>query len=355
MYYLFSSHKTLLEAICVCEDEDSVATPLFQTGVYPLGTLFSKALQIIEPWANNSISPLGKNELLKKGFDNFTFPKDFSFSSIASLDPNVRKSLDLLLKSRWYLPGKRSEIEIYNLLQKYMRYIYQCQNDEYNILNNVQYLNIIVRQEKDVLPNHSIYLPDPPKDYANNINAWINKITEKPFNPTPKHFSSKRLFPLENNYPLISATKWGTLFLPLDVYEIFDIIDLLLASLTCIFEHHDLIKKCHYCKSLFVTHRSNQKYCPRESSTSNKTCQRKMNENLQNARNKYGISKKEHCLRTMYANKYGTTAEEDTDGIYKKFKEDCKNWKRKIKHGETTTEEYSAWLESKYTYKYKNK
>ena len=79
MYYLFSSNKVLLEAICVCEENDSVANPLFQTGVYPMGTLLSKSLQIMEPWVNNPVFPLGKDELLDKGFKNFILPEDFSF------------------------------------------------------------------------------------------------------------------------------------------------------------------------------------------------------------------------------------------------------------------------------------
>ena len=354
MYYLFSSNKVLLEAICVCEENDSVANPLFQTGVYPMGTLLSKSLQIMEPWVNNPVFPLGKDELLDKGFKNFILPEDFSFSSLASLDQNVQKTLDLLLKSRWNLPSKRGETEIYNLLKKYMNYIHQCQKDKTGSFNTTQYLNIVVGQEKDSLPKHSVYLPEPPEEYKNNINAWINQIIGKPYVPTPKHFSSKRLFSLHDNSPLISTTKWGTLFLPLDIYEIFDIIDLLLASLSCIFEHHYLIKKCPYCKSLFVTHRNNQMYCPGQSSkASKKTCQRKMNEKIQNNRNKFGIPKKEHNLSTMYGNRYGTRPDEDTYVHYKKFKTECREWKRKIKLGEATEKEYSDWLKSKYVYKYK--
>lgn len=356
MYYLFSQHKNLREAICVCENDDSVATPLFQTGVYPVGTLLSKAIQIINPWINNSNFPLGKDNLLEKGFKDFVSSADFSFSSMASSDPNVKKALNLLLKSRWNLPSKREEREIYNLLKKYMSYIHQCQKDKNNSLNSSQYLNIIVSQQKDTLPKHFVYLPDPSDEYRNNINAWINIVSERPYVPNLKHFSQIGLFHLQEEYPAISTTEWGSLYCPLDVYEIFDMVDLLLASLTCIFEHHYHVKECPYCKSLFVTHRANQVYCPAQSSKDRpKTCQRKMNELRQNARNKFGIPKKEHNLSTMFGNKYGTSPEEDTYYLYNNFKNDCRDWKRKITSGEATEKEYSDWLESKYVYKYKKK
>lgn len=369
MYYLFSS-ANLCEAISVCDDGDSIDTPRFQTGVYPMGTLLSKAVQLIKPWISDPASSIKREVILNQEF-NKSFPgrnpnnsqpddnpdsafdpnSDSSFPGIVNYDPNVRRSMELLLQDRWNLIPRREERNIEKLLKKYMEYIHECQSDRNK--NNIKHLNIIVSQQKDTMPEQSFYFPIPEtgQDSSNEdkTSEWIQALTGTPFISAVKKNPHKHLLPTLVSEPELIITKWEPLTLPLDVFELHDIVDLLLASLACVFENQYFLKECCYCKNLFITRKRNKKYCPVQDSENNKTCYDKMNLKLQLARESSGRRKVEKSLRTMYANRYGTSSKK-----YLIFLNHCQKWRDIIRAGKATEERYLKWLNKHYIRKNKH-
>lgn len=350
LYYLFSGQNNL-EGLCVCENEDSFESPYYQTGVYPLGTLLAKYYQIIKPTLNFQLYDIDRNGLLERNVHDSFHPNSnsFSFSDKPNPDPNVEIAFRLLLLNKQNISLMRKRDKIHNLSREYCDYIQQCKKDEDQSIQNTDYLNIIVTQQNDTFPKHQTYIPGLPVEYKNDIHKWLNKVTETPYIPELKKSNHKKLFNSDIDSRSILKTEWGNLFFPLDIYEISDEVDLILSSLTNIFKKKYVIKECPYCKNLFVTHRRNQKYCPsRSPKSTNKSCQRKMNEKRQNERNKHGIPQMECSLRTMYSDRHGSCSDE-----YNQLKDGMNEWKSKINSEEATSEEYDKWLKSHYKYKYK--
>lgn len=138
---------------------------------------------------------------------------------------------------------------------------------------------------------------------------------------------------------------------PVYVFDIHDIVDLILASLQCIFEEGYIIRKCFYCGDLFVIHRANQKYCPTSVyTTAPKNCYQLAKEQRQLEKEKSGSAQMDKSIRTMYATKFGTHSDE-----YNNYIEESSKWKKKVRAKKSTEEEFAAWLKTHYKRKYREK
>lgn len=347
IYYLSSlnSDNIPCESICVCNEGDSLGTPLFQAGIYPLGVFLTKVIRIINSLSSTSKHSMRKELQLEDSFEKFD-TNDYSFASIINTDSNARRILSLLLINKWNPNPKRTVSELFYLFDKYLDLINQCLSDKK--LRNTKYLRIFSAQQNNSFPNHSMYISSVLQEDAISIFNFDSKV---PYISKCKESTQKRLFGDTSSGTSSSETKWTPLMQPLDVYEIQDVIDLFLASLICIFENHYIVKKCEYCNNYFVTHRQKQKYCPFLFSVSpSHSCQRQRNIKIQLERESSGSLQMEKSLRAIYSNKYGSDTQDYRDLI-----DFFHSWRLLVNSGQKTEKEYVEILKTKYLKKYKTK
>jgi|GEM_PF-4812323 len=367
MYYLFSK-KHRLESVYLCDDGDYIDTPILQTGVYPMGTLLSKAIRILTPWFNeNDIFLCG--EKLLDGFENFT-KKDSSFSNIVCDDYAVLKIFECLLTGNKYIISHDKRIE---LLPSYIDYVRLCQEEKEYC--TIEKLDLILNKNSIELPYRSTYVADRLNDKnilsKDDISELLANpaLSEQYFMPvlktqrkdeTPMHIET--LFLGKTSTPMflvdyhgidlpeqVNATPWGAMTTPIFAFKIHDIVDFILASLHCIFEQNYFIRKCDYCENLFITNDRKQTHCPKQDlNIKNKSCAKQAKLERQKEHEKKESVKLHKSLRVMIADKYGTSSNESFI-----FLEESKAYRNKIKAGEETEENYIEWLKSFYIRKYK--
>lgn len=354
MYYLFSqsSKKDLLEAIYICDNGESIENPTAKTGVYPMGTFLSKTIALLKPWYDCNFHPFLKEKKLLKEFENFT-KKDLSFSNAVCDDFAVCYMLKLLLIHGDAIARDRNEEQIGQLLKGYMNYIELCQDNKESDFNSNSKLKLLINQNKDEFPKYLHYdgktSNNQKKISKNEIKNLLSYSQQNNnyFSAPLKKVSQKQLFKDTSPLSYVKETKWGALKYPINVFDIHDIIDLILSSLHCIFEQKYVLCKCAYCGGLFVTSNQKKKYCP-NLDDENTSCYDKAKLVRQLERENSGSTQLHKSIRTIYANKYGTDSHE-----YRSYMEESQIWRDKIKKGETTEEEYVVWLKSHYKYKYK--
>lgn len=257
--------------------------------------------------------------------------------------------LSLLLLDKENPNTNRDNREIFRILLKYMDFIYQCQNNPN--LCQTKLLNVFIRQQNIIPPNHLSYIPANLNNEILNLSDILDTVIGSPFLPKYRDHSVKKMVSIQSSYPSTVKTAWEPLVFPVEVYEVCDEIDLFSASLNCLFKYHYIVKKCKYCNNLFFTHRANQNYCPfLFSDNRSKSCQRRQNTKLQLEREESGRRKMERSLSSIYLNKYGTESQE-----YRDLLDFFKTWRNYIKSGQKTEEEYVEKLKTKYIKKYKNK
>lgn len=354
MYYLFSeiSKNNFVEAIYVCDDGESIENAIMQTGVYPMGAFLSKAIKILDPLAKMNFCTFW-DMVLSKGMGNCS-KEDSSFSNLIYKDDAAAyKVFDLLLLEREdYVHSRRNEKELAKILQRYWNYIRLCQGKDGEKFSSTKELRFLINQAQDVFPEHSTYVTNIMSKQnivtESDIENTLSKVNFKDssFAPPLKEPTQKILFPHPYS-PLrnIKKTKWGELKTPLEVFDITDIIDLILASVYCIFQQGYFLKECPYCKSLFVIRDKRKKYCP-NLNDGNKSCFDTSRLERQLEREKSGSAKKEKILRTMSANKHGAT-----DDKHLEFLNDCQRWRDNIKIGNKTEDEYVKWLDGHFAKK----
>lgn len=351
MYYLYSGDKRC-EAVYVCDDDKYIDSATLQTGVYPFGVILSKAIKLLSSCLENRRSPfIGKGEHdLSAKFLEFS-QTDSSFSSVICDDFAAQTVLKLLLIDRQHLEEDNEKYDhLSELLLRYAEYIDLCQKSrEFCSSEN---LRLLSEKNRHSLPIHAIYTA---KEVQNETSLTKDTMVEflresyspKQFAPNLKR-QRKALLELPSPDREIKATQWAPLEPPIHVFAIHDIVDLILASLQCIFEKDYIIKKCPHCGSLFVTHKCNQKYCPAMGST--KSCYQSAKLQRQLETEESGSARLHKNIRTMYANKYGTDSE-----IYRNFLTESQRWRDRIKDKKATEEQYVAWLKTKYRRKYRKK
>lgn len=367
LYYLFSensenlenpkqSKNKFVEAIYACDDGNYIESATMQTGVYPMGTFLSKTIKILDPLAKrNFCAPW--DMVLSRGMENCS-KEDSSFSNLIYNDDAVAyKVFDLLLLEREkYVHSRRNEKELAKILQRYWNYIRLCQDKDGEKFSATTELYFLINQAQDILPEHSTYVTNTLSKQnivtESEIENTLSKVNFKDssFAPPLKKPTQKTLFPRPYS-PLrnIIKTKWGELKAPLEVFEITDVVDILLASIYCIFQQRYLLRECPYCKSLFITRDKRREFCPNMNDNI-KSCQKNSRLEEQLEREKLESRHMHKSLRTMYSAKYGITSKEYNDYMIESL-----GWRRDIKNGYATEDGYVEWLKSKYFKKYKNK
>ncbi|MDP4121020.1 MAG: hypothetical protein Q8876_08230 [Bacillota bacterium] len=348
MYYLFSKTECL-ESIYFCDDGDYINNPTLQTGVYPMGTLLSSSIRILTPWFNNKFNPLRCEKDLSMEFENLLI-QDSSFPNVTYEDSAVCTIFRSLLYDGNGIVTNRDHDKAIELLQSYMNYIALCQEERK--FSSIEQLNLLSYKNGNELPQRSIYASNIfnereilSKDGINNFLSDSN-MSIQPFKPTPKK-RPKPIFDLPIKQTM--ATPWGDLTTPIFVFKINDIIDLILASLQCIFEQNYVIGNCKYCRNLFVTHNQKRTYCPEQvTNKKSKSCREEAKLKRQLENEKKESIKLHKSLRTMFANKFDNTSLEYRNYIY-----DSEKWRAAIKACEATEEEYVEWLKGFYVRKYK--
>lgn len=381
MYYLFSKEERF-EAVYVCDDGKYIDAATLQTGVYPFGSILSKAVKMLTPCLDKNHSPfLWENELLDE-FSRFSAQSP-SFSDAVSDDVSVQTVLRLLLIDRKYIIPDEKFDRLFELLQSYMGYIHLCQgNKEFCTFDK---LNLIVTRNGHELPDRSIYAaksenqtnalskneihnllgqytsPKYPHEFAPSLKKQRTSLGKLrlPSATVKITTQKKKIAPMSKNLSSINLVPEKELRLkePIYVFDIHDIVDLLLASLQCIFEEGYIIRKCFYCGDLFVIHRANQRYCPTSVyTTESKNCYQLAKAQRQLEKEKSRSAKMHKSLRNMYLDRVESFNDDDENyRNYKNYMEESQEWRDRIRRKEETEEHYAMWLETQYKRKYREK
>ena len=95
LFYLFSK-SVKLEAIYLCEDWNYIDKPKLKTGVYPMGTLLSRAICLLSPWYAEDLNLAKKDEIIALTL-NTTPDYKSSFSSIVYEDSVAQIVFEMLI------------------------------------------------------------------------------------------------------------------------------------------------------------------------------------------------------------------------------------------------------------------
>ena len=321
IYYLVSKNSSniAVEALYVCNDGESIDRPILQTGVYPLGTLLSKSMKHLTPWAEQQFNLLLHDKLL------FDFAiQDSSFSNVVASDSNVCTILERLFAY------DKKQIAF---LRSCMDYIGMCQ--ETRELFSSKNLGLFLVKHNETQPRRTLYAPvEEPKKF-------VPKIKKSPLLSLPANQA--------NNTP------WGDLVTPINIFVVNDMVDLLLSSLLCISEESLYIGKCRYCGNLFVNWRK-VGYCPlqlletKNANIKTISCQEREKRKLQQAREETIESKKvRKRIRTMLNSRMNTSGISDDEYAirskdYDVFKLECIKLWRMVLNSELSEVDFITWM-----------
>lgn len=328
LFYIFSKSKKL-ESVYLCENGNYVDKPLLKTGVYPMGTLLSKAIGLLTPWYEERLNLLKKDEIISAALK--TSPKfESSFSYISNEDSVVRIVFETLIKNQEYLSTGGHYDKDNKMLEKFLDYIKERQENINE--STTEKLSIKFNELGYIPPKYNLYYTDK----QNEESANKQRSNRKAFNPDTIR-QSKRLFDLTE--PQLGIDSFGDLLLPIYVYEIHDIVDFIASALQCVFEENYILGKCHFCFSLFVAKDSRVKFCPNQLGTA-KSCQERNKLKKQQIRENSSESKRVNkSIRTQLSNKLGTD-----DERYKYFLSKSKEYRKNIFNEKISEEEYISWM-----------
>ena len=341
IYYLFSPAKKT-EALYLCKDSNFIDKPYIKSAVYPMGVIFSKAMKMIMPVLNRCSAFLSPDELLT-GVADFS-KEDSSFSSVTCKDESLKMIFSVLLGNK-ELYEKYDSITSINTLVRINDYLSLCSMDKNleSLIHYHRHLSVLgVKLPTYILFNGSSY----------NGKYGISKES-KDFSPS----LSGRTRPLFKSSPNLPVSKqFGKLLLPLYVYEISYISDLLTATIQQILENNFTIAKCRFCESYFVAKNNRSKYCPPIDVKSEKeTCYYIANRSRVKSLSDDEIQRTYNSVRNMLMRKCDFDLQENGENHqrYENFKNKRKEYLKAIKLGKSTAVEYHNWLKSYYIYKYK--
>lgn len=355
IYYIFSK-KDLYETICVCEKNDYIDNPIKHTGIYDMGTFLSNAMNFLKSWIEKDFSILQKEDLIMRAINSHrSSTYNLSFSNMAYGDSVAYDILISLLLGNENFSAKR-EINVYtNLLKCYIQYIKLCtKQKELSTINN---LNLLVKANGDTIPIGDIYFNQQsirPDNWSESliIDLFSNySLENKYYKPIQKKRRNRPLFPLKNSLPEI-RNNHEKLELPLYVFKIYDVIDLILVSLSCIFENNYKINKCEYCGDLFILGKT-RKYCPEpQEKNGMKSCGELAHSKKQSAYEQEEIHRLVKNLRTILNSKYNNYAvgnkRDKWTNFYQEFMHENEIWKTEYKKGKCSETDYIEWLNSRY-------
>lgn len=340
MYYLFSqidveknSKKDCLEAIYICGGSDYIDKPKSKTVVYSLGTMLSAVCdKLISLPKELDFCAILEKTLLTFRDSTFSVDNDIVFKD---------SLLSLLSLNRF--PSERNAEQQIKLFHSYINYIKACVDNPKSA--TLKKLNYYCMSQKDTLPKCALYGEPTSKenqlfdDEPQNFDVEI-----KDFDPPCTEARHKSLGLFDKDKIIVTGKYLKT---PIYIYEIYDIVDFILAPLQVIFEQKYKIQLCQHCQKIFIDKRKT-KYCLQQN-FNGKNCYQHEKLQRQLERVKKSESRRMHnSIRTMRSNKYGVTSPE-----YQKFLSDSKEWRDKIKSGQETEESYIEWLKSFFQRKYK--
>lgn len=328
IYYLHSEQGSC-EAICICEENRNIENPLVISAVYPVGVIFSKILHTLKPWIENPYK-VSMQETLKR-FSN----EDSSFSSISCKDDVLKSIFNVILSEDKSIQRIRPYDEFQPSIIMCISYINLCCNDK--DLEKTKVFDRFVFSSGFTYPPKSIYPEIDVKDAPKLKEGITDHFTFKP----NVGYKSKRLFSIATEKSVTN----NELVTPLTVYEISDVLDLILASVSAVFSQGYSIGKCRFCENYFVFYDKKRKYCENLNKNIKMGCYESANKKRIADKRASQSQRLYNSLREMYSRK----SEEE----YENFKKESKEWNRKIRNNEASEEEYVAWLKSKYARKYK--
>lgn len=328
LFFLFSE-SLKLEAIYLCEDENYIDKPKLKTGVYPMGTLLSRAIYLLSPWYAEKLNLAKKDEIIALTM-NTSPDYESSFSSIVYEDSVAQIVFEMLIKNQEYKLTQGHFDKSNTKLEKILDYIKKLQENTYE--STAEKLIRKLNRLRYISPKHNLYYTEKQDEKSENKNASCKES----FNSSTVR-KSKPLFKLEKPQPV--ETLYGELELPIFVYEIYDIVDLIISSLQCVFKQNYIVRKCLFCNSLFIAKDSRTKYCPQKLQTM-KNCQERYKLQIQLIRENSSESERvRKNIRTQLTNKLG-----NEDKRYKDFLANSKKYRYKMLKCEISEAEYIEWM-----------
>ncbi len=355
IYYLFSKSdklKSPLETLYICENGNYINKPLFKAKIYPMGTLLSRTIALLTPWYETNFN-LFKQQYYLFEFTNKYKTKETSFSKAAENDHVFIAAFKNLFSGEPYIQTNKNYDQMLKCLHDYMNFISLCY-ENHKLCSSIN-LNFLANQNGCIMPQHNLFadelITSDGELSKDDINDLLSENDNLGYSFDPDYArSAKKLFKLDDNLEIENNE---TLLTPIHVFQIHDIVDLILASLLCIFEKNSFVGKCNYCGELYVANNRSTRYCPQKSNL-NTNCQKLGKARRQLIRNSLDKSKKMYnSIRTMLGNEYGYGEDGNTETPYKFFCTENQEWQNKIKTGEITHKEYEEWLKSHYKRKYK--
>lgn len=355
IYYLFSKSdklKSPLETLYMCVNGNYINKPSYKTKIYPMGTLLSRTITLLTPWYETNFNWYKQQEYLFK-FTNKHKTKETSFPKSAENDRVFIAAFKTLFSGEPYIQTNKNYDQMIKFLHDYMNFISLCYKN--NKLCASINLNFLANQNGCIMPQYNLFtdelITSNGKLSKDDINDMLSGNDNLGYSFDPDFArSAKKIFKLDDNF---ETENNETLITPIYVFQIHDIVDLILASLQCIFEKNYFIGKCNYCKELYVTNKRNIRYCPQKNNL-NTNCQKLEKARRQLIKNSSSQNKKMYnSIRTMLGNKYGYGEDGNAETPYNIFCTENQEWQNKIKTGETTLREYEEWLKSHYKRKYK--
>ena len=328
LFYLFSESKKL-EAIYLCEDGNYIDKTKLKTGVYPMGTLLSRTIYLLSPWYAEKLNLAKKDEIIALALN--TFPNyESSFSSVVYEDSVAQIVFETLIKNQEYQLTKGRFDESDTKLEGILDYIKELQENTYestaeNLARKLNRLGYIPLKR-------NLYYTEKQNEKSENNNGSDNES----FNPSTVR-KNKQFFKLDE--PQQVENLYGELELPIYAYEIYDIADLIISSLQCVFEQNYIVEKCQFCNNLFIAKDRRTQYCPQKLKKL-KSCQERNKLKTQLIRENSSESQRvRKSIRTQLSNKLG-----NYDERYYKFLEKSRDYYDNILKGEISETEYIKWM-----------
>lgn len=342
IYYLFSKENRH-EAIYMCDEKNYIENPTLQTGVYPMGMLLSCVIKVLTPWYQQDLLPSIAEKKLSEGYDKL-LSGEFSFSSHAKDDTVFHTALNLLLVDYKQFSPIRETEQCRKLLKSYMNYIFLCQDNQK--LASIDNIRLLISQNGNILPKQTLHISGSTEEkhilFEEQITDLLsNSVSSESFMPSSKELprAFKNLGSIETK-----KTKWSALATPIYVYEIYNILDFILASLHCIFEQEYFLGKCLYCGDLIITNDRKRKYCPNDDNDIG--CAVKIDRERRRAREKASKSRKiHHSIRSQLSSRIGAIPRGEETKIRTKESNDfIKKTAEMREKPDFNDEEYIAWM-----------
>ena len=164
LFYLFSE-SVKLEAIYLCEDEEYIDKPKLKTGVYPMGTLLSRAIYLLSPWYAENLNLAKKDEIIALTL-NTSPDYESSFSSIVYEDSVAQIVFEMLIKNQEYKLTQGRFDKSNTELEKILNYIQELQGNTFE--STAEKLIKKLNRLGYISPKHNLYYTEKQDEKSEN-------------------------------------------------------------------------------------------------------------------------------------------------------------------------------------------